>query len=81
MQALESNYAKFEELGTVPIGLSVDAHPSKNAWAKELKIAKVRLPADFWPHGEVAKAYGLFRDVEGFSERANIIIDEHGKGI
>lgn len=81
MQALESKYAKFEELGTIPVGLSVDAHPSKNAWAKELNIANVKLPADFWPHGEVAKAYGLFRDVEGFSERANVIVDENGKVI
>lgn len=79
MKSLETNYARFEELGTVPLGFSVDSVPSKNAWAKELKVAKVKLPADFWPHGGVAKAYGLFREVEGFSERANVLIDENGK--
>ena len=31
------------------------------------------------PHGEVAKAYGLFRELEGFSERANVLVDENGK--
>jgi len=79
MKALEADYARFEALDTVPLGFSVDPVPSKNAWAKELKIAKLKLPSDFWPHGAVAKAYGLFREVEGFSERANVIVDENGK--
>ncbi len=66
-------------MGTVPLGLSIDAKPSKNAWAKELKLATLKLPSDFWPHGAVAKAYGLFREKEGFSERANVLVDENGK--
>ncbi len=81
MKSLETNYARFEALGTIPLGLSVDPVPSKNAWAKDLKIANLKLPSDFWPHGEVAKAYGLFRELEGFSERANVIVDENGKVI
>ena len=36
-----------------------------------------RILADFWPHGKVAQAYGIFRDANGFSERANIILDEN----
>jgi peroxiredoxin len=76
MKALEKNYRKFEKLNTIPLGLSVDTVPSKNAWAKALGIKKIKLLADFWPHGKVAKLYGIFRDKNGFSERANIIIDE-----
>lgn len=79
MKSLEDNLGEMESLGTVPLGLSVDAYPSKNAWAKDLGIATVKLLADFWPHGGAAAAYGLFRDVEGFSERANVIVDESGK--
>jgi len=79
MKALEANLAEFEKLNTVPLGLSIDAYPSKNAWAKELGVATVKLLADFWPHGGVAADYGLFREVEGFSERANVILDETGK--
>jgi peroxiredoxin len=79
MKALEANLAEFEKLNTVPLGLSIDAYPSKNAWAKELGVATVKLLADFWPHGGVAAEYGLFRDVEGFSERANVVLDETGK--
>ena len=35
--------------------------------------------SDFWPHGHVAKLYGIFRENDGFSERANIVLDENGK--
>ncbi|HEX7504143.1 MAG TPA: redoxin domain-containing protein [Syntrophales bacterium] len=78
MQALEKNLKFFEKAGTVAVGLSVDSVPCKAAWAKSLKVKKTRLLADFWPHGKVASALGLFRK-EGFSERANILVDEKGK--
>lgn len=81
MQSLETNLAEFEQYNTVPLGLSIDSYPCKNAWAKELGIAQVKLLADFWPHGGVAIAYGLFREIEGFSERANVLVDEDGKVI
>lgn len=76
MQALEANKEKFDLLNTVALGFSVDTVPSKNAWAKSLGIEHTPLLCDFWPHGKVAKAYGLFRPANGFSERANIILDE-----
>ena len=79
MKALEKNCRKFEKLNMIPLGLSVDTVPSKYAWAKALGIKKIKLLADFWPHGRVAKLYGIFRDKNGFSERANIVIDENRK--
>ena len=36
------------------------------------------LISDFWPHGEIAKQYGVFREGEGRSERAIFIIDKDG---
>jgi peroxiredoxin len=36
------------------------------------------LLSDFWPHGEVAKKYGVFREQGGMSERAIILIDKKG---
>ncbi|MDO8727530.1 MAG: hypothetical protein Q7J35_15795 [Candidatus Methanoperedens sp.] len=45
---------------------------------KELGIKDTKLLSDFWPHGEAAQSYGIFREKEGFSERANIIVDEKG---
>ena len=78
MKALEANKDLLAGLNTVALGISVDSVPSKNAWAKELKIAKTRLLSDFWPHGRIAGLYGIFRDKEGFSERANIVVDGSG---
>ena len=79
MKALESRKAVFDELGTVAVGVSVDSFPSKHAWAREIGIKATRLLCDFWPHGAVAHALGLFREEEGFSERANLIVDERGR--
>lgn len=79
MKSLEKNKEAFDTLNTVAVGLSVDSVPSKKAWAKSLGIAGTRLLADFWPHGEVAVLYGLFRDKEGTSKRANVIVDAKQK--
>ena len=46
---------------------------------RQYGVKKVRLLADFWPHGEVAKLFDIFREKNGFSERANIVVDEKGK--
>ncbi|UCD14231.1 MAG: redoxin domain-containing protein [Thermoplasmatales archaeon] len=77
MKSLEKNWSTFEELNTVAVGISVDPVPSKKAWANTLDITHTRLLSDFWPHGDVSKLYGLFREKEGFSERANIIVNEN----
>jgi len=79
MKSLEDNTGIFESLNAVPVGISIDSVPTKKAWASDLGIKKVRLLSDFWPHGKVAKLYNMFREKDGFSERANVIVDENGK--
>jgi Peroxiredoxin len=76
MQSLEVNYQAFQDCNTVPLGLSVDSVPCKKAWAESLGIANLDLLADFWPHGGLASRLGIFIGQFGFSERANIILDE-----
>lgn len=78
MKSLEKNFAAFKELNTVAVGVNIDSVPSKNAWAKELGVKKTRLLSDFWPHGAVARSMGIFREKDGFSERANILLDHNG---
>ena len=78
MQDLEKHREEIERLGAVALGLSVDAVPTKKAWAESLGIQETRLLADFWPHGGVARAYGIFREKNGFSERAVFIVDAEG---
>ena len=79
MKSLERNEQVFERLNTVALGVSVDSVPSKKAWADHLGITHTRLLSDFWPHGEVAELYSIFREENGFSGRANILIDEDQK--
>jgi len=79
MRSLEENHLRFDELNTVALGIGVDSVPSNKAWAESMDIKNTRLLSDFWPHGEVAKSYGIFREKDGFSERANILVDEEQK--
>jgi len=79
MQDLEAKKAELDTLSTVALGLSVDPVPSKHAWAKEIGVKETLLLSDFWPHGEVARAYGIFDKAEGFSKRAVFILNEEGK--
>lgn len=79
MKSLEKNKLAFDSLNAIAVGLSIDTVPSKKAWAKSLDIKNTRLLSDFWPHGKVAELYGIFRNKDGFSERANIIVDENQK--
>ena len=78
MIEMEKNMQVLDELDTVPVGISVDPVPSKSAWAGDLKLARLRLLSDFWPHGKMAKDLGLFREKDGFSERANVLVNEQG---
>jgi peroxiredoxin len=78
MKSLEKNKLAFDSLNTVAVGVSVDTVPSKKAWAESLGITNTRLLSDFWPHGKVAKAYGIFLKDDGISGRSNIIVDETG---
>ncbi len=79
MRALEANREKLAALNTVALGLSVDPAPSKTAWANVLSLRETLLLSDFWPHGKLAKDLDIFLEEQGFSARANILIDEQGK--
>ena len=81
MKSLEENHVTFDDMNTVALGIGVDSVPSNKAWAEAMHIKNTRLLSNFWPHGDVAKAYGIFRDKDGFSERANIVLDETQKVI
>ena len=65
-------------MDTQVLGISVDHVPCLKAWADSLGgIEKYPLLSDFWPHGAVARQYGVLREV-GSSERAIFIIDKQG---
>jgi alkyl hydroperoxide reductase subunit AhpC len=83
MPAFEADKAKFAELDAQVVGISVDSIPSHIAW-QEQAIGKLSYPlcADFYPHGRVAKLYGVLREgppLPGISNRCVVIIDKAGK--
>ena len=78
-KALDTKKPIFDSLNTVAVGISVDSVPSKKAWADDLEIKDTRMLADFWPHGAVARLYGVFREEDGLAQRSNFVIDEKGK--
>jgi peroxiredoxin len=79
MKSLEDNVDTLSSLNTIAVGISVDSVPCKKAWAEKLGISRTRLLSDFWPHGLVAQHFGLFRETNGYAERANVVVDEKQK--
>ncbi len=64
-------------LNTQVLGISVDHIPCLKAWARSLGNISYPLLSDFWPHGEVARCYGVLRK-DGKTERAIFVIDREG---
>ncbi|MBN1666578.1 MAG: redoxin domain-containing protein [Anaerolineales bacterium] len=65
-------------LNTQVLGISVDHVPCLQAWAESLDGITYPLLSDFWPHGEVARKYGVFIETDGHTERAIFVIDKDG---
>jgi mycoredoxin-dependent peroxiredoxin len=59
------------------VGVSVDTPFSLKKWA-EAEGYTFPLLSDFWPHGEVAKAYGVFNEAAGMANRGTFLIDTTG---
>lgn len=79
MPSYEADKQRFDDLDAQVVGISTDSIPSHVAWAESLGGISYDLLADFHPKGEVARTYGVWRDENGFSERAIFIVDREGK--
>ena len=79
MPSYQADHARFEAADARVLGVSIDSIPSHRAFAKSLGgIDKYPLLADFHPKGEVARAYGVYMENLGFTERAIFLIDKEG---
>jgi len=74
---LQENLPAFESADTEVILVSCDSVPARRAWKEKLGLTYT-LASDFWPHGEAAKAYGVFDDEEGAAVRGTFLIDKDG---
>jgi peroxiredoxin len=74
----EQEIEEFRSRGAQLLAVSVDSLYSHGAWAA-VRGLSFPLLADFQPKGEVARSYGVWREHDGFSERALYVIDPNGR--
>ena len=67
----------FDEHNTILLGITVDNIPTLFSWTNQMGKLWFPVLSDFWPHGQVAKKYGILRS-DGVSERALFVIDKKG---
>src|SRR6187399_723106 len=70
---LRDEFAEYEAQGVQVLGVSVDTPFSLKVWAEQQGY-QFPLLSDFWPHGEVAKAYGVFNSDAGMAVRGTFLI-------
>jgi peroxiredoxin len=59
------------------LAVSVDSVFALRAWSDREGYGFTLL-SDFWPHGQVARAYGVFDEAKGLALRGTFIIDGAG---
>jgi mycoredoxin-dependent peroxiredoxin len=74
---LRDDLPSFENEGTTTLAVSVDSPYVLKAFA-EHQGYDFALLSDFWPHGAVARTYGIFNEERGFAIRGTFIVDKEG---
>ncbi|HEX4833852.1 MAG TPA: peroxiredoxin [Trebonia sp.] len=75
--ALREDFPEVTGEDAVLLTVSVDSMFTHRAWA-DAEHFQFGLLADFWPHGSVASAYGVFDEARGLATRGTFIIDKAG---
>ena len=60
------------------LNISADPAPSLKGWAEKLGGVPFPLLSDYWPHGTIGKAYGVFNEERGLDMRSAFVIDSQG---
>jgi len=77
LDVVRDHLPDYENDDTVTLAISVGPPPTHKIWATESGFTFPVL-SDFWPHGAVAQAYGVFNDDAGFANRGTFVIDRSG---
>lgn len=72
--AIRDNLGEYLNDRVQVLTVSVDSSYAHKVWA-EREGFNFPLLADFWPHGDVARAYGVFNDEVGYANRGTFVID------
>jgi peroxiredoxin (alkyl hydroperoxide reductase subunit C) len=77
LDEIRDNLPTYQNDDTATLAISVGPPPTHKVWANQRGFTFPVL-SDFWPHGAVAEAYGVFNDVAGFANRGTFVVDRSG---
>ena len=69
---------RFEDYDCQLLCISCDSIACHMAWAHSLGGLSFPLMSDYYPHGEVARKYGVLNQRRGYAERSIFVIDKKG---
>ena len=75
---LRDDLSQYESADVQVLAVSCNTTHSQKQWAEQQGY-NFPVLSDFWPHGEVAQAYGVFNDALGCANRATFLIGKDGK--
>jgi len=75
---IRDNFAQFASADVELLAISVDSKYVQKRFAEE-EGYKFSVLADFWPHGQVARDYGVFLEENGFANRGTFVINKSGE--
>jgi len=78
MNAFRTRLDEFLTFDTEVLAISCDPVYALRAFS-DADGLNFPLLSDFWPHGEVARAYGVFDERGGSAERSSYVIDRAGR--
>jgi peroxiredoxin len=76
--AIRDDPSTFEAAGAQVLAISCDSRFAQKQWAEQQGFTFPVL-SDFWPHGQVSRAYGVFNEDLGAAMRGTFVIDKAGK--
>jgi peroxiredoxin (alkyl hydroperoxide reductase subunit C) len=77
LDEIQSHLDEYVDDGTQTLAISVGPPPTHKIWAKQSGFTFPML-SDFWPHGAVARDYGVFNVDVGFANRGTFVVDRSG---
>ncbi|MEZ5141252.1 MAG: peroxiredoxin [Acidimicrobiales bacterium] len=74
---LRDDHSQFSDAGVQVLAVSCDSRNAQRVWTEQEGFTFPVL-SDFWPHGAVAKAYGVFNEALGCANRTTFLIGSDG---
>ena len=76
--AVQDDLEDFQNEDVQILAISVDHPFALKSWAANQGF-DFPLLSDFWPHGAISRAYGVFSEAHGMAVRGTFLVDKAGK--